>query len=534
MICGESRRSWAELERQTAHVAQVLRVHGVAHQDRVGIYLHKSIESLVAVHGVLRSGAAYVPLDPLAPASITASILDECEISVIVSHELAAPRLIGVLNEWADQPNDQPSSRALTVVGVAPDQLGRSHDGARVADLHRQERLTCVDWGEVAGYGRIQPQSIDPDGLAYIMYTSGSTGRPKGISHTHRSGLAYAKAAANLYGLRPQDRMASLSPLHFDMSTLEFFAGVSVGATIVLVPEPYLKIPASLSQLLSEQRCTTLYTVPSLFQQLLHRGVLESRDLSAVRWVLPAGEVFPLEPLRQLVKLLPQARFSNIYGPAEVNQCSYYNFGFEAGLPADGMLPIGQPWDAAEFLIVDENDQTVKPGERGLLLVSSTTMMSGYWKRPDLDALAFVELPNQSGEMVRWYRTGDVVARREDEHLVFFGRHDHQVKIRGHRVELETVESAVSDLPGIAQVVVGPRPNPTGDTELVAVYQPASDDGQLASEAKQIEWRRALSHTLPPYAVPAQFLLIESFPTTASGKINRQMVRKQLGALPVD
>ncbi len=524
-VCGDETLSWAELDQRTAQLAEVLRVNGIEHQDRVGIYLHKSIESLIAVHGVLRSGAAYVPLDPLAPASITAAILEDCEISVVITAAPAARRLSSVF-EVVDFSLRR--SAELLVIGAARSELGET-------SMPGAFEMATITWAEVGEYSPIPAQEIKPDGIAYIMYTSGSTGTPKGIVHTHRSGLAYATNAAELYGFGPDDCMASLSPLHFDMSLLEFFTGVLVGATIVIVPEPYLKLPASLSQLLADERCTTLYAVPSLFQQLLHRGGLQERDFSALRWVLHAGEVFPVEPLRSLFRLWPHARFSNIYGPAEVNQCSYFTFDTEEAIPVGSPLPIGKPWQNTAFKIVDENDQTVSDGEQGLLLVSTSTMMQRYWKRPKLDAEAFVELMDESGHRTRWYRTGDVVAARADGQLVFFGRRDNQTKVRGHRVELETVEDAVCGLPGIAQAVVGPQHLASGDTQLTAFYQPAgepelgsaSPENLTASEITDT-WRQLLVDVLPGYAIPTAFYSVSTFPLTSSGKIDRRTVRKSI------
>ena len=337
--CGDQSVSWGELQQKVAQLSAALLHFGVNPGDRVGIYLHKSIESVVAIHGILRAGAAYVPLDPLAPETITAGIIKDCGITVLVAHEPTAARATTI---------------ATAVIGTTSD------TGSATSHM---------TWDEVSRLEPAGKQPVQPSDLAYIMYTSGSTGPPKGIMHTHFSGCAYAKNAVELYGLSATDRMANFSPLHFDMSTLELFAGIGVGAHIVLVPEPYLKLPASLSQLLSDERCTTLYTVPSLFQQLLERGALADRDFSCVRWVLPAGEVFPIEPLRKLMAYFPEATYSNVYGPAEVNQCSFYNFDTPTDLPTDGPLPIGAPTPNTAFRVVNDEGRSVPVGTQGELEV---------------------------------------------------------------------------------------------------------------------------------------------------------------------
>ena len=173
-----------------------------------------------------------------------------------------------------------------------------------------------------AGGPKTQP--IEQD-LAYILYTSGSTGDPKGIMHTHRSALAFARWAADEYGLRPADRLSNHAPLHFDLSTFDLFAGALAGATTVIIPEAVTRFPASVSKLMQDERISVWYSVPFALTQMLLRGNIGARDLTDLRWLLFAGEVFPTKYLRQLMAALPHVRFSNLYGPTETNVCTYYH-----------------------------------------------------------------------------------------------------------------------------------------------------------------------------------------------------------------
>lgn len=491
--------SWAELDRRTGSLAAALTDGGVKRGDRVGIYLHKSMESLVAVHGILRAGAAYVPIDPVAPPATVAAIVADCGIDVLVTHDLRRPG-VEALGRGAGAEGPTPPT---TVLG-----LSEPVDGT----------TRTASWADIDGLDPLPPVNVVADDLAYVMYTSGSTGKPKGIMHTHRSGLAYATMSAAYFDLGSNDRMANFSPLHFDMSTFEVLAGVAAGATVVLIPEPHLRLPASLAQYLAHHRCTTLYTVPSLFQQLLTRGGLADHDWSGVRWVLPAGEVFPPEPLAELVKVFAGATFSNVYGPAEVNHITSHDF-VEA--PGDGRpLPIGRAVGDVELRIVDEDDRPVSDGAQGLLLARTATMMAGYWNRPDLDAAGFVDETGPDGLRQRWYRTGDLVSQDPDGTLRYYGRADNQVKIRGNRLELETVEAAVGSLPGVEQAVVGIRAD-GGDSQLVARY--------VAAAGIEVDgWRRALAAVLPAYAVPGAFEPVDRFPLTPSGKIDRRTVRSEI------
>ncbi len=508
VVCGDDELTWAEFDRRIGKLAATLVENGVHRGDRVGIYLHKTIESMVAVHGILRAGAAYVPIDPLAPIDLVETIIADCGIEAMVTHGLRRPGLSKLL----------PKLASMTVVGV-------DDDGFDAAPCR------FVTWADVATADPIAPAPGVADDLAYVMYTSGSTGRPKGIMHTHASGLAYARMAAAVYELGPDDRLANFSPLHFDMSTFEVFAGVSAGACAVLVPEPHLRMPASLTEYLSTQRVTTLYTVPSLLIQMMTRGAFDQRDWSSLRWIMPAGEVFPPEPLRELRSMVPeQVVFSNVYGPAEVNQITHHHLAGDDHL--DGAMPIGHASPGVELALID-NDGAVIDGSSpdapatGELIARTATMMAGYWGRPDLDDAGFLHLDGPGGLRQRWYRTGDL-CRRDDQGLLhYLGRRDNQVKVRGYRVELEVVEAAVGSLPGVEQAVVGLRPSADGDGTLVARYVPTEKAENAAAE-----WRAALSATLPGYAIPGDFEPVEVFPLTPSGKIDRRTVRRALAHRP--
>ncbi len=521
-VCGEESVTWAGFERRVGQLAAALNDVGVERGDRVGIHLHKSIESLVAVHGIWRAGAAYVPIDALAPPELMASIIVDCGIEVLVSHQ---PRYGGLAK----------------LLAATPDLGIRAVVGLDAADIPGLDPASSPSWGDVY---RTDPVSLGSptlpvnvaDDLAYVMYTSGSTGRPKGIMHTHRSGLAYATMSAELYGLGSLDRVANFSPLHFDMSTFEVFSAVGAGARVVLIPEPHLRMPASLTHYLEQQRVTTLYTVPSLFQAMMTRGGLAERDLSSVRWVLPAGEVYAPGPLQELMAVFPHARFGNVYGPAEVNQCTYSDFTHfyreldqrlgRSGSDPLPVIPLGEAAPDAELELIDEHDRTIEGSGTGELIVKSSTMMAGYWNRPDLTAAGILSRTGPGGAGRRWYRTGDLVERTAEGQLVFHGRRDNQVKVRGNRVELEMVEAAAGSLDGVDQVVVGVAADPDGESRLVA--RVTVTDGVDCDDVTVKKWRSVLARSLPPYAVPVVFESVDGFPKTPSGKIDRRTVRESM------
>lgn len=494
--CLDDELTYAEFDSRIAKLAGTLVEAGVQPGDRVGVHLHKSLETMVAVHGILRAGAAYVPLDALAPIELLDRMTADCGISTVVTHDArrsSVARLCEV------------SNTIRQVVGLSEPVPG----------------ATTISWHQVETGEPIAPVAVLADDLAYVMYTSGSTGPPKGIMHTHRSGLSYALQSASIYQLCSEDRLANFSPLHFDMSTFELFAAPVAAACSIILTEPYLMMPASCAELLAHEHCTVLYTVPSVYLQLLYRGGLDQHDLSSVRWLNFGGEIFPPAALAELMEAIPSAMVSNVYGPAEVNQCTFHHL---TGPPSeDEQVPIGKACPDAALKVIGPDGQPPPTGEPGELLVRSATLMQGYWNRPDLNDTAFERSVAAGGRLDTWFRTGDIVKSDESGLLTFLGRRDHQVKVRGHRVELELIESALGEIPKVEHGVAAVAKDAEGRDELVAgvVLAPGA-------HLDVVDLRRRLADQLPPYAVPSQITLITELPKTPSGKLDRRSIRVDL------
>lgn len=487
--------SYAALDDRATRLARTLRDHGVVRGDRVGIFMNKCLEMPLAVYGILKAGAAYVPLDPAMPAERLRTIAIHCGIR----HLVTQPGKMRILDDAvADTPLE-------TLIGV------ESAPGDRKA----------VPWSEVdSAPALLEPFPLMEQDLAYIMYTSGSTGTPKGIMHTHASGLAYARMSAGTYDLRPDDRLGNHSPLHFDMSTLEYFSGPLAGACTVLIPEEYTRMPASLSQLIEKERLTIWYSVPFALIQMGLRGALDQRDLTSLRWVLFGGEPFPTRWLREWMERLPGARFSNVYGPAEVNQCTFWHVP-EPPAPDADAVPLGHIWPNAEGRILDSDDRPVPSGEAGELVVRTPTMMQGYWARPDLNERTFYRERDESGFERIFYRTGDLVREDNEGILHFLGRIDRQVKVRGHRVELDEIEAALSECPPVAEGAVFTVPGEDGDTRIEAAVTLREDAGEDATAVLAF-----LRTRLPAYALPRHIAVMDGFPRTGTGKIDRRALRE--------
>ncbi len=496
------RLTYAELVKRANSLARTLIEQGVKRRDRVGIYMHKCLEMPVAVYGIMKAGAAYVPLDPSAPIARLSSLIRDCGIRHLVTQASKRNALDHILAAGTDPE---------CFIGLHPQDHGP---------------IRCIPWDEVWHTpGETAPDmgSMEQD-LAYIIYTSGSTGTPKGIMHTHHSGLSYATLSVQTYAVHHEDRLSNHSPLHFDMSTFDFFSGPLAGATTVIIPEEYTKLPASLSKLMDDEKLTIWYSVPFALIQLLLRGVLHTRDLRSLRWVLFGGEPFPPKHLRALMHLLPQARFSNVYGPAEVNQCTYYHV---PRLPddADESVPIGQVWTNTEGLVVDEDDQQVVPGAVGELLIRSPTMMRGYWNRPDLNAGAFYRRAVDANYEDVFYRTGDLVQLQDDGNYKFLGRKDRQIKTRGYRVELDEIEAVLLSHAKVEETAVFPVTDGEGSNRIEAAVILKREAVSTASDVE-----RHVRARLPWYAVPGKIAIVDAFPRTSTGKIDRSTLQQQAAA----
>lgn len=475
---------------------------GVQPGDRVGVHFNKSAEGFIAMHAAVAVGAVAVPLDPSSPATRLSDICQQMQITVISTHK--------------------PLRRSVEA-------LHALHPLRAVVGLDAALQGTeVVGPSEIQGLAGVAPAKVSPDSLAYIVTTSGSTGEPKGIAHTHQSALAYVDMALGTYGLVEGDRVADVAPHHFDVSTLSLWASPFAGATNVVVNEAYQRLPASHSQLLENEAVTVWYGVPFLIQQLVLRGDLANRNLDSLRWMLFGGEVVPPGIIAEMMKHAPNARFGNCFGPAEVNVVS--NAIFDSPPDLDRPLSIGFANDQAEFRLIDptqnspESSHEVAPGEAGELWAATPQLMDRYWAHDDLNSQVIKVVDGK-----RFYRTGDLVSADSTGQLAFHGRVDHQVKVRGFRVELEGIEVELESLAQRTKtaesVVVSVLRKDSGEDEIVAGVLGASPD---------FDGRKFLSGAasiLPAHAVPERTVQLSAASYTGSGKLDRRNLRNQAVAL---
>jgi amino acid adenylation domain-containing protein len=484
--------SYAELDELSDRVRDRLQAQGVGKGDRVGIYLRKSVDAYAAMLGAMKAGAAYVPIDDATPPWRSAFITSDCRLKVLVVDCTLTPA-------WRVE------AEPLRPVPV----LLELHDPGGGRGLR-----AALDRAEAA---RPAPRTtnvpVGGDDLAYILYTSGSTGTPKGVMLTHRCATRHVDWYSGVFEPTEADRFSSHAPFHFDLSITDLYVPLKHGATVVLIDADQGKEPRGLVTLMAERRITIWYSTPTILTVLAEFGKLEQHDLSALRHVLFAGEVFPPRHLRAIKARLRHARFFNLYGPTETNVCTWHPIPDVVEEGRTAPFPIGRT--CAHFLsrVVDENGRDVDDGTPGELVIHGDGMLAGYWNDPERTAAAFLAGPDGR----RWYRTGDLVIEDADHVLTFVGRRDRMVKRRGYRIELGEIEAGLHRHDEVKEAAAVAAPDAEGGVRITAWL--ALMGGRSGSE---IRMRAFCAKTLPAYMMPDAFRFLDALPKTSTDKIDYQ------------
>jgi amino acid adenylation domain-containing protein/non-ribosomal peptide synthase protein (TIGR01720 family) len=472
LLCQDKTLSYGELNERANQIAHYLRQLGVAPERLVGLYLERSIEMVVAILGVLKAGAGYVPLDAAYPMERVRYMLADTSVRVVLTQDRLRHQL-------AD------------------------YDG----------HVICLDgdWQAIARHDvGTPPVQILPASTAYVIFTSGSSGKPKGVVVTHEN-LARSSAARTKYYRNPVDRFLLLSSFAFDSSVAGIFWTLCDGGQLVLVPDSGPQDVIALGHEIASRQVTHLLCVPSLFALLLQHCPVE--QLGSLQTVIVAGEPCARELLDRHLELLRHVRFFNEYGPTEATVWSTVADG--ADCEGSSPVPIGRPIANTQVYILDRQGSPVPIGVAGEIHIAGAGVTRGYHGRGDLTGELFVPCPFGFQPGARMYRTGDRGRWLPDGRIEFLGRVDQQVKIRGFRVELAEIETRLGQHPSIREVAVVARTD-GGECRLIAYLVCTSSLPPLA------DLREFLKAQLPDYMVPAQFVQLDSMPLTPSGKVDRR------------
>jgi amino acid adenylation domain-containing protein len=501
---GGTRTSYGELEDASNRLAHLLRDAGCQHGDRVALLLPKMPAAIVALLGVLRAGAIYVPLDPSGPAVRLAKMLEASECRFL----LAAGSVTGLLRDTLA------TARLQHAPGI----------GWLGADSPAVDALPAFTSADLSNQPTSVPQTAAADGdVAHLLFTSGSTGSPKGVMVTHRSVVHFLRWAGAYFGIDSSDRASQHPPLHFDLSTFDIFGTLWAGAELCLVPPGLNVLPHTLADFMRDTKLTQWFSVPSVLSLMAKFDVVAYGDFPSLRRVMWCGEAIPTPTLIYWMQRLPHASFTNLYGPTEATiASSYYTV---PGCPSDerAPIPIGVACSGEELLILDERLQRVPSGETGELYIRGVGLSPGYWRDLEKTRRAFLPCPG-GGPDERVYRTGDLARRTADGIHYFVGRADTQIKSRGYRIELGEIEAALSSLTDLQEsAVVAIQSEGFEGWTICCSYVPVP-----GAEAAPSGLRERLAALVPGYMLPTRWMRYDSLPKNGNGKIDRPRLRAAL------
>jgi amino acid adenylation domain-containing protein len=470
VVFGEAEISYQELNERSNQLAHFLRSEGVGPNVVVGICLERCIEMVIGMLGILKSGGAYLPLDPDYPTLRLIYMLENSKSPVIITKSSLK----------------------------------------HLFSVNENVRTICIDDDKeiIATHQNTTPKNVNrPDNLAYVIYTSGSTGKPKGVQVPHGAVVNFLFSMCREPGMEKKDVLVAVTTLSFDIHVLEIYMPLIIGATVVVADRKTASDGNLLLNLLHQSQATIMQATPSTWRLLLAAGWPGSRDLK----ILCGGEAFPKDILKEL--LLRSHSVWNMYGPTETTVwSSCYHL-----TNADEPILIGRPIANTQIYILDRFMQHCPIGVPGELHIGGDGVSGGYLNYPELTEKQFVPDPFRSDQGACLYKTGDLARFRPDGNLEYLGRIDTQVKVRGFRIELGEIESVLSGHPSVDKCVVTVREDSPGDVRLIAYIVPRGGTGVDVSSI-----RSHIRIKLPDYMVPQNFVELEQFPLTPAGKVDRK------------
>jgi amino acid adenylation domain-containing protein len=468
VIFREQKLTYRELNARADQLARYLQKFGVKPEVKVGICVERSLELVIAILGVLKAGGAYVPLDPNYPRDRLAEMLSDSQALVLLTEENLGLALL--------------------------------ENRTKVIYLDNQREIIAQ---EQEGYLRT---GVIPSNLAYVIYTSGSTGKPKGVQIEHKNVVNLLTSMIREPGITKEDLLLSVTTICFDISVLEIFLPLIVGARLILVSREVAADGIKLKQAIEHYGATMMQATPVTWQLLLAAGGTTQNRLK----MLSGGEPLPRKLADRLLK--QAASLWNVYGPTETTIWS----SIERVEEGDNPISIGKPIANTQFYILDARLQPVPVGVPGDLYIGGDGVSRGYLNRPELTQEKFISHPFSPESEARIYKTGDLARYLPDGRIVCLGRGDYQVKIRGFRIELGEIEANLAQHPSVERTTVIVREEGLGEPKIVAYLVAASHSTPTAWELRQF-----LQNKLPQYMLPSAFVVLESLPLTANGKINR-------------
>ena len=501
-----NRETFESLYTMSNKLANCLKSHGVCRRDRVVILLKRSCFPIIAMMGVLKADAVYVPVDPRSPFFRVRKIIEDCLPTALICN-----------SEFINDVN-QISKSISTLKSIII--CGDKKTNGDYTNIYQDGPFQYIRWDEVDGESTEEPEygNIDAD-LAYILYTSGSTGNPKGVMVTHLNIRNYIEWAVECFNIREDDTILNTAQFHFDMSTFDIYCALKTGASLCIALDSHLLFPNKLLELMENGRVTVWKSVSSLLVYLAKTGVLKKERIPLLRTIMFAGEVLPTKYLMQWMNIYTEKKFFNVYGPTEATGISMY-YPVEQ-IPKDiaETVPIGKPCSNTEVFLMKEDHTVAGVGEVGELCIRGSGVSIGYWNDVTKSERAFVANPATNHIHDRIYRSGDFARVRADGNYEFVGRMDFQVKYMGYRIELYEIEKALLSFPAVNSAAVMLCDSGISDLQELVAFLELENGCNL---------KEVISHAskiLPHYMVPKRIMKIDNIPLTSRGKTDREVMK---------
>ena len=472
----EHKVTFSELKTFSQRIASVLAKRKFFRVPVV-VFMEKSVKAVTSFLGTAYAGCFYTPVDVDMPPSRVKKIFETLNPAVVITDESQIENVR---------------------------RLSGNFEILLYEDLIESE-------ADLPLLEKVSKKIIDTDVL-YVLFTSGSTGPPKGVIIGHRSVMDYVDWVTETFNITSENTLGNQAPLYFDNSVLDIYVTLKTGATTYLIPRKNFAFPIRLLEFIRDKQINTIFWVPSLIAQIANLDLLDECDISCLHTIIFAGEVMPTKQLNAWRKRLPDATFTNLYGPTEITvDCTYYIV--ERDLEDTEPVPIGRPCRNSDILVLNENNELVTGQEQGELCVRGTSLAYGYYNDAEKTSKAFVQNPLNPWYPEKIYRTGDIVHYNIDGDLIFDGRKDFQIKHLGYRIELGEIELAVGSLEGVEMNCC------IFDSDrdmIISIYS-----GKLTVQ----EMRQQLTNLLPSYMIPNKFIKVEIMPLNPNGKIDRNKLK---------
>lgn len=488
--------SYGQVHAHVADLAATLNEFALSMPPLTAIFAHRSLTAYAGVLAALARGHGYVPLTPTVPASRNRAILEHSGGAAMIVDGSAEDQLPELLANFP---------RPMTIL------LPERQECLQFIERFPAHRFLAK--ADMLRRPEFQPSTPNTSDIAYLLFTSGSTGVPKGVMVSHANIRHFLSVIQNWYAIGPEDRLSQMFELVFDLSLFDLFAAWDVGACVCCPSASELLMPG---RFVVESRPTIWFSVPSTAWLMERQRALEPAAFANLRLSLFCGEALPGEIVRQWRMAAPNSSVENLYGPTELTvSCTrhVWDDNCSPGQCENGIVPIGEPFPGMEEIVVDDELREVAPGAEGELLMAGPQVSLGYHQAPEQTAASFIRLPARN-EI--YYRTGDRVRKASaDRPMTYLGRMDHQIKIRGNRVELGDVEAVLREETGSpGAVALGWPPTPGGASGIIAFLQ--------ASDIDVADLKRRLRDRLPRHMIPSDIRFIDQWPLTTSGKIDRK------------